>query len=632
MKLERQLGVLEVFSIASGAMISSGIFILPAIAYSVAGPAVIFSYLFAGILILPALFSKLELSTALPKAGGIYFFSERILGSTAGVVNGFAGWFSLSMKSAFALIGIGAFATLIFPDISEWQIKLIASGACILFGIINLFSVKASGKLQIIMVAILLLILTTFIIVGYRKVDFSHLNFGQIAFDWKLVFATTGMVFVSYGGLTKVASIAEEVRDLKKNLVRGMIAAYVVVQIIYLLVLFVIIGVMPGNLLAKSLTPISDTANYFFSSSAFNQFFVIITAAAGMLAFITTANAGIMAASRSPMAMSRDGLIPDLLSKVSPKNKTPYVAVILTTLFMLTIILILPIVKLVKVASLFKLMLFAMVNLSVIIIRSSKIKNYKPSFRSPFFPLIQILGIVFYIVLIIGMGTFTIMVALGFILLAVLWFFIYSRKKVKRKSALVYMIESVTNPQLVQDESELELEDELLDILIERNEIVEDRFDTIIRQAPVLDLHKTITRDELFKMIAEIVSKKLEVDQSEIEKKLNVREEDSSTLIYPGVAVPHAIPHVIIEGEHIFDIILVRNKYGIIWNEKEEIVYKAFCLIGSKDERNFHLKALAAIAQVLMDPDFHKEWEKAKHEDDIRTSVLLTKRTRESGK
>ena len=74
-----------------------------------------------------------------------------------------------------------------------------------------------------------------------------------------------------------------------------------------------------------------------------------------------------------------------------------------------------------------------------------------------------------------------------------------------------------------------------------------------------------------------------------VEEKLQIREEQASTLIYPGVAVPHAIPHIIIEGEGRFDIVLVRNKKGIVWNEAGDVVYTAFCLVGSKDERNFHL-------------------------------------------
>ncbi len=629
MELKKQFGKLEVFSIAAGGMISSGIFILPSIAFREAGVGVVLAYLFAGLLMLPALFSKMELATALPKAGGIYFFSERILGTGAGVVTGLASWFSLGMKSAFALIGIGSFATLINPHIGTWEVKIIASIAAVVFGVLNLLSVKSTGKIQIVMVFILLVILSLFVIVGYPQIDYSNFNFSSFTFDSSVLLATTGMVFISYGGLTKVAAVAEEVKDLPQNLVPGTFAGFIVIQILYVLVLFVMVGVMPADALSSSITPVTDASTYFFDNQKIDSLFIYITAGAGMLAFITTANAGILAASRNPLSMGRDGLLPDFISRISAKKGTPVAAVIFTTVFMIILILALPIVKLVKVASLFQLLLFIMVNISVIIIRSSKILNYKPSFKTPLYPVPQILGIILYFMLIIKMGTFTISVAAGFIAVCVAWYFVYAHQRVSRKSALVHTIERLANPEIIEDESEIELENELLDILVERNEIVEDRFDRLIRQAPVIDYKETITREQLFSDLAEIVSKKTGIEKSLLEKKFQLREDESSTLLFDGVALPHAVPHVIIEGAHVFDIILVRNKYGIVWNENNDIVYTAFSLIGSKDERNFHLKALAAFAQVLMDPDFEKEWTNAKNDNDLRTAVLLVKRKRQ---
>lgn len=113
--LKRDLGLLDVFCIASGAMISSGLFILPSIGFSKAGPAVIVSYIIASLLVIPAMLSKAELATAMPKAGGTYFFIDRSMGPMMGTIGGFAAWFSLAFKSAFALLGIGIFAMLINP-------------------------------------------------------------------------------------------------------------------------------------------------------------------------------------------------------------------------------------------------------------------------------------------------------------------------------------------------------------------------------------------------------------------------------------------------------------------------------------------------------------------------------------
>ena len=155
-KLKRELGLLDVFCIASGAMISSGLFILPGLAYFSSGPAIVVAYLLAGILVLPSMLSKAELATAMPKSGGAYFFINRSMGAGFGTLAGIAAWFSLAFKSAFALVGIGAFASIIFPDISIFQIKLIAVVFCIIFMTINLIGTKHTGRLQIIMVLVLL--------------------------------------------------------------------------------------------------------------------------------------------------------------------------------------------------------------------------------------------------------------------------------------------------------------------------------------------------------------------------------------------------------------------------------------------------------------------------------------------
>ena len=115
MELKKELTFLDVFCIASGAMISSGIFILPGMAFEKAGPAVIGSYFLAGIIAVIGIMSVAELSTAMPKAGGTFFFIDRSMGPGMGTIGGFAAWFSLAFKSAFALLGIVIFTLLINP-------------------------------------------------------------------------------------------------------------------------------------------------------------------------------------------------------------------------------------------------------------------------------------------------------------------------------------------------------------------------------------------------------------------------------------------------------------------------------------------------------------------------------------
>jgi len=358
-KLKKGLGLLDVFCIASGAMISSGLFVLPGIASMKVGPALFISYIVASFLAVPTMLSKAELVTAMPRAGGDYFYISRSMGFAAGVIGGVSSWFSLSLKGAFALIGMAAYVELVAPI----PIKTLALCFCLLFIILNLIGIKEAARTQVIIVAGLFAALIFYIIFGFpnihiqKYIPFAPSGFGPI-------FATAGLIFISYGGLTKVASIAEEVRNPGRNIPLGMILSLIIVGIIYALVAFITSGVLTPDKLHSSLTPISDGAHTFSGVPG-----MIIMAIAAVLAFISTANAAIMSASRYPMAMSRDKLLPSILERISVRYKTPQHSILLTGIFMASAIWFLGLEFLVKVASSLLLLLYILTNLAVIIMR-----------------------------------------------------------------------------------------------------------------------------------------------------------------------------------------------------------------------------------------------------------------------
>ena len=625
-KLKKELGTKELFAISAGAMISSGLFVLPAIVFARSGPSIILAYLLASVFVMPAMFSKAELATAMPKSGGVYFFVARSFGALFGVFTGFASWLSLSLKSSFALLGIGVFLVSFIPGISPNMIKVIAVGFTVVFTVLNLFTVKGAGRLQLLLVVFLLGSLTFFILGGIGRVDMN--NFSPfVKGGFMELFTVTGLIFVSFGGLTKIASIAEEVKNPGKSIPRGMFLAFVTVTFLYILVVFVTVGVLPPLEFIETRTPISLAA-----SKITGNIGSYILAIAAMAAFITTANAGLLAASRDPLAMSRDNLVPKAIAHVNKRFGTPTVSILLTAAFMIACIVFLDLESLVKVASTMKLLMFTFVNLAVIFMRESGVVSYKPVFKSPLYPYYQIAGVVVYIFLVIKMGILPLLISAGFFTLSFFVYLLYARKQVKNKSAFVHMVGNLTNRELLdgeEEQNEASLDGELLTILRERDEITEDRFDAIVRNALVLDFDETVSRDVFFRKISEAIAERWNVNPKVVESKFKERESQTSTLIYPGVAVPHAIPHIILDGKNVFDIVLVRNKFGIPWNDEGEVVYTAFCLIGSKDERNFHLKALMSIAQVLQDPDFHKQWTKARSANELRSVVLVAKRRRE---
>lgn len=609
MKLKKGLRFFDVFSIATGAMISSGIFILPGLAFARTGPAVIISYFLAGILALIGIFSIIELSTAMPKAGGDYYFINRSLGPFIGTISGFLSWFALSMKSAFAIFGI---SEIIFI-VTGFPVFISSILVCIFFVVLNSIGVKEASKFQVSLVSGLLILMILYIIFGFSKMNMSH--FYPFAPEGiNPIFATAGFIFISFGGLLNVASISEEVKNSKKNIPLGMIVSVITVTIIYALILIVTTGILPAESFSGSLTPIADAARNIVGTPGF-----IIISIAALLAFITTANAGIMSASRYPLALSRDNLLPNAISKVNKRFKTPILSISITGLF-IVLALQLPLEMLVKAASVVILTAYVLTNLSVIILRESKLKNYKPSFKAPLYPWLQIFGIIIFSFFIIDLGLEAIEISIAFLLISMSFYLFYGKKKYAGEYALLHLLKRITDNRLTDHI----LESEFRDILCDRDNIEPDKFDNLVKTAIILDLEGPLEMDQLFQVISENISDEIKIDKDEIFTLLKTRQEDCNTAISPFIA----IPHIIIDGSDHFFLMLVRCKEGVKFTSKEDSVKAVFTFVGTKENRAFHLNTLASIATLVQHKDFEEKWLNAENTHYLRDMVLLSERMR----
>lgn len=609
MKLKKDLTLLDVFCIATGAMISSGLFILPGLAHAKAGPAVVLSYFFSGFLALMGMLSQAELVSAMPKTGGTYFYVTRSMGPGAGTVNGLITWFSLSLKSAFALVGMAAFT----EKIVAFRIPVIAIILCIVFVIINIIGIKEVGRVQRFLVLGLLAILLFYIIRGLPFVNVHNFE-PFVSKGIASVFATAGFVFISFGGLLKIASVAEEVQDPARTIPLGMILSLFIVTLFYTLVVFVTSGVLGAAALDNSLTPISDGAAVFLGIKG-----IWLLNIAAILAFISTANAGIMSASRYTVALSRDGLLPSAFGRINNRYKTPYISILITGLCIITS-LFFDLTTLVKMASTVLICTFLFSCLVVIIMRESRVQNYEPKFKSPLYPWIQIIGIIGYGLLIYEMGSDALTSFFIFIIGSLFIYWFYGRIRTNREFALLHLIERITAKEITTHS----LETELKEIIQERDEIDKDRFDKIIEKSIILDITNSIQLDELFQIASEALASRLQIEPSTLTQLISEREKSTSTVIGDGIA----IPHIIIDGEKSFEVLLVRSKEGIKFNPKENKVHAIFFLVGTRDERNYHLRALAAIAQISQNPSFIKKWLSAKSKEGLRDIILLGKRMR----
>ena len=610
--LIKSLGLVDVFCISSGAMISSGIFILPGIAFAQIGPAVFLSYLLAGICALVGALATIELATAMPLAGGIYFYTGRSMGPLAGTVSGLLNWSAIALKSSFAIFGMSE----VLHQFFNFEPVLCGIILTLLFLLVNLIGTREAAIAQIIMVLLLFAAMGAYVVLGFPELKPSRFSPLFIpGKDYSYLFAEAAFVFVSFGGLLDVASVSEEVRNPKRNLPLGMISAIVAVAFIYVLTLIVTVGVLEPGKLAGSLTPLADAARQYYGTPGF----AVITFGA-MMAFVTTANAGVMAAARFPYAMGRDALIPGFFSNTYGKRKMPLPALLITGAVMVAAQL-LPLEQLVSVASTVIMLSFILTNASVIILRESNIQNYRPSFRVPFYPWTPILSMGLFGVLIMELGLGAVQISLGIIILGLILYFIFGRK-VNLEYALEHLIRRITRNRMPRHG----LERELREIIRARDEIVSDDFDHGVENAPIIVYDKADNFDALAREICR-TSDHLASQSGILADLLIRREETSSTVLTPYVA----IPHLMIDGKNIFELIIVKATHGVQFPGNAAPQVKAiFFLFGTADQRNLHLKSLAAIAQIIQSPTCEKRWEKADTPEKIRDLLLLAKRNRHS--
>jgi basic amino acid/polyamine antiporter, APA family len=608
--LQKELGLFDVYAISTGAMFSSGFFLLPGLAAYITGPSVFLAYLCAGFLILPAMFSKAELSTALPRAGGTYFFLDRSLGPMVGTIGGLGTYLALALKTAFALIGIGAYLFIFV----ELPMKPVAIGLSIIFMAINIMGAKETAGLQRFLVIILLAVLTFFVAQGCYEIGYvqpqevTNARFTELFPHGLEGFVSAiAFVFVSYAGLTKVASVAEEVKNPDRNIPLGMMLSLASTTLVYVVGVFIIVGLSEPAALHVDLTPVASAAKQ-FTAWIPSEFIVGLICLAALAAFASTGNAGVMAASRYPYAMSKDKLLPDKFSTLGKFN-TPTAAILLTGSLMIFFILVLDATGIAKLASAFQLLIFGLVNLAVIVMRESKIKSYDPGYKSPLYPWMQIVGILISLVLIISMGWLAILFTIGVILLCLTWYIKYARPRINRDGAIGHWFKRLGEKRF--DDG---LEYEFRGILKEKGLRQGDPFNEVVSRAQFIELGDDDTFETLIKNASGKFASTLGISAELLETKFMEGTRAGATPVSLGAA----LPHMHLTGIEQPEMVIARSKNGLnvdvydVMGEKvSQVTHAFFLLISPEADPGQHLRMLAELANKIDRPDFITSWKSA---------------------
>ena len=612
--LKKELTLLNVYAIATGTTLSAGFFLLPGIAFNEAGPAVVLSYLIAAIPLIPAMFSMVELSTAMPRAGGAYYFLDRSMGPFVGTIGGLGTWLALVLKTAFALIGMGAYIRIFWPDV---PVVTLAVTLAFFFGVVNLFGARKTGSFQVFMVFALLLILFVFIGEGLPQINSQNFD-GFFDKGGVSIISTAGLVYISYVGITNIASVAEEIENPERNLPLGVFLAIVTAIAVYAVGTTIMVGVLPAEKLAHDLTPVASAAEVLFG----NWGKIGVTVAA-VIAFASVANAGILSASRYPLAMSRDHLIPGKFSKLTPRN-IPHYGIAVTVGLIIFLVMSFDIASIAKLASAFQLLMFALICFAVIVMRESRIEAYDPGYRSPFYPWMQLFGVFSPVWLIAEMGMVPILFSLALVTLGTVWYISYARERVVRSGAIYHLFARLGEQRFEG------LDRELRGIMKEKGVREEDPFDEVVTRAEVMEfsqryLFKDITHD-----VAKELARSLRIPADELEQGFMEGSRIGATPISHGAALPHIRLADIKRAE----MVIVKAK-GTCFVEAPDFsgkislqgpIHAFFFLVSPSENPGQHLRILAQIAGRVDDEDFLKDWLAANDEQELKEILLRDER------
>lgn len=599
--MKRSLGTASVFAICTGAMFSSGFFLLPGLAADESGPSLPLAYLSASLLILPAIFSMAELSSAIPRAGGPYLFLKRSMGTLTGVIGAFGKYVQLLLKGAFAFVGVGTYLSLVADvSVQPVAIALIAG-----FTFLNLLGVQQTATTEKLLVAILLVVLSYFLAAGITEVLGEESDDLREPFQPLLpygiggFFSAIALVFVSYAGIGQIASISEEIKDPAHAIPKGMLLALGTSTLLYLFGTAVMISLLSSDALRGDNTPVATAAAEFTAL----PLPVMVVVIAALAAFASTGNAAILSAARYPLALARDRLIWSRFGNVDDKG-VPKTSVIVTGILLVLLVVAFDVKGIAKMASAFLLFVFMGMCLAVAIFRESNLKEYKPGYRSPLYPWMQIAGVVAYIALIILNG----LEAVGFIVAVCvagsLWYFYGIREEEHQSAAIFRLFGRLARSN--QDSQEAKP----LDIPL----LSDAHFADVVRRAIVFDLEEEEGYEEVIQHAADALKDHLGGDREEHADRMREDVRQWMSAVRAHVAVAPALLHGIEQPE----MVLVRGKIHIEDKEYNGLIV----LVDDEASPDRLMELLSRLNAVIRHTDFPEAWQKAEDEEELKSAFL----------
>ena len=603
--MKKTLGVASVFAICTGAAFSSGFFLLPGFAADQTGPALPLIFLIAGLLMLPAIFSISELASAMPRSGGPYFFITRSFGPLLGIIGTLGMYLQWLLKGAFAFVGVGYYLSLLV----NVPIEPVAIGLIIFFTLVNLVGVKQTSTTEIILVGVLILVLGLFVVAGAAEIlpraDEVASRFQPLFTNPAAVtLGALAMVFISFGGMGQIASVAAEIKEPGKTIPRGMLYSLGVVSFFYLAGTAVIIGLVEMEDLFNNPTPVAEAAEQFQRI----QVPVIVITIAALAAFTSTGNAVILSAARYPLALARDQLLWKKFSKISKKG-IPVLSVVATGIILILLVLALDVEEIAEIASGFLLLIFTGMCLSLIIFRESHSGEYKPSYNTPFYPWMQIMGALIYLALIVASGVEVWMFIAGIIILGFLWYYLGIQKTTSFSAAIYPLFGRIARAggQGISSGG--------IDLSLLQGE----HLSSLVERAMILELEEEQSLSEVISRAAAAITERVGGEKENVKEQLLA---EIKHLMHP-VEENISFAPALLEGIEQPEMIIVKGQISI----NDHLVKGLVILIDDHDSSGRLVKLSSQLETAIRREGFSRQWQKAESARELKQAFLLDIRT-----
>ncbi len=453
-KLRKDLSAWDLTFFGVGVIIGTGIFVLTGEqAHVNAGPAIVLSFLLAGITCGLAALCYAEFASTVPVAGSAYTFSYATLGELVAWIIGWDLVLELALGAAVVARGWSAYLQSLF-DLPPWMAGDEAQpdfGAVILVLALTALAIlgtKLSGKVTGVLVIVKVAVVLFVVVAGLFFVNFANYSpfippsqpaeaasgadttllqgiFGiePTAFGVYGIIAAASVVFFAYIGFDIVATTAEETKNPQRDVPRGILGSLVICTVLYMAVSFVITGMLPYE--DERMNTAAPLAEAF---SANGQEWASKLISLGAVAGLTTVVLVLLLGqSRVLFAMCRDGLLPTGLARVHPRYGTPWKITLVTGVFVAVLAGVVPLSELSKLVSIGTLFAFVLVSAGVLILRRTRPDLDRP-FRVPWVPFVPILSILACAWLMVNLSVETWVRFVVWMLIGVVIYFVYGRR------------------------------------------------------------------------------------------------------------------------------------------------------------------------------------------------------------